>query len=434
MQNSSKTGLPAQRVVSDTSFEGGESMAGKRHGLVSTRKAAGFSQEQLAEAVGVERSTVMRWERGETRPQPWARPKLARALGISDQALSELLGEPAEPQREPSDLVQPWELADAMTHATISATTLDYMERAVFSYATRYPSTPPAVLLPEVSAQLPRLRGVLNRPQPLRTRRRAVTLLGVLSGLAGNLWVDLGREDHAAEFFDVGELAGHEAEDPDLTAWVLATRSIGAFFAGQHRNATDLLARAQDAAALRSSPRRRAWVAALQARSAAARGDHFLSRTALERAHQHLAAVSGPPSGTEFFDAPRLDGLAGTTYLLMNDTHRAIPLLTQARGRRASTDVKGRALVTLDLAECHVVDHEPEETVRLATHALDGVDGSMVAPIVVRARRLHARLERWPELIGGAGARRPPAGGARWLMIRPVGSCTVPAGCTHPPG
>lgn len=73
-------------------------MVGKRHRLVSTRKAAGFSQERLAETVGVERSTVMRWERGETRPQPWARPKLARALGISDQALSDLLGESAEPE------------------------------------------------------------------------------------------------------------------------------------------------------------------------------------------------------------------------------------------------------------------------------------------------------------------------------------------------
>lgn len=68
-------------------------MVGRRHRLVSTRKAAGFSQERLAEAVGVERSTVMRWECGETRPQPWARPRLARALGISDQSLSELLGE-----------------------------------------------------------------------------------------------------------------------------------------------------------------------------------------------------------------------------------------------------------------------------------------------------------------------------------------------------
>ncbi len=73
-------------------------MAGKRYRLVSTRRAAGFSQERLAETVGVERSTVQRWERGETCPQPWARPKLAHALGISDHALSELLGESAEPE------------------------------------------------------------------------------------------------------------------------------------------------------------------------------------------------------------------------------------------------------------------------------------------------------------------------------------------------
>ncbi|MGH3842097.1 MAG: helix-turn-helix domain-containing protein [Pseudonocardiaceae bacterium] len=73
-------------------------MEGKRHRLVSARKTAGFSQERLAEMVGVERSTVMRWERGETRPQPWARPKLARALGISDQVLSDLLAEAAEPE------------------------------------------------------------------------------------------------------------------------------------------------------------------------------------------------------------------------------------------------------------------------------------------------------------------------------------------------
>jgi DNA-binding XRE family transcriptional regulator len=103
MQNS-RTDLHAQRVLSDTSFEGGDGMVGRRHRLASTRKAAGFSQERLAEAVGVERSTVMRWERGETCPQPWARPKLARALGISDQSLSELLDESTEPESAASCL------------------------------------------------------------------------------------------------------------------------------------------------------------------------------------------------------------------------------------------------------------------------------------------------------------------------------------------
>ncbi|MGH3783867.1 MAG: helix-turn-helix domain-containing protein [Pseudonocardiaceae bacterium] len=86
-------------------------MAGKRHRLVSARKTVGFSQERLAKALGVERSTVMRWARGETRPQPWARPKLAGALGISAQALSELLGDVAEPEGvaewAPAVLVKP---------------------------------------------------------------------------------------------------------------------------------------------------------------------------------------------------------------------------------------------------------------------------------------------------------------------------------------
>jgi transcriptional regulator with XRE-family HTH domain len=78
-------------------------MTGKRQRLVSMRKEAGFSQERLAEVVGVERSTVQRWECGERYPQPWARPKLARALGISDQELSELLDEPANPESAASE-------------------------------------------------------------------------------------------------------------------------------------------------------------------------------------------------------------------------------------------------------------------------------------------------------------------------------------------
>ena len=57
----------------------------------SARKTAGFTQESLAKKLGVERSTVIRWERGETKPQLNLRPKLAQALGISMHELGELL-------------------------------------------------------------------------------------------------------------------------------------------------------------------------------------------------------------------------------------------------------------------------------------------------------------------------------------------------------
>jgi tetratricopeptide (TPR) repeat protein/transcriptional regulator with XRE-family HTH domain len=63
----------------------------KRERLAQRRKALGLTQEDLAGLLGVERSTVVRWERGENAPLPWIRPKLAGALRVSVERLGELL-------------------------------------------------------------------------------------------------------------------------------------------------------------------------------------------------------------------------------------------------------------------------------------------------------------------------------------------------------
>ncbi|HKS99799.1 MAG TPA: helix-turn-helix transcriptional regulator [Rugosimonospora sp.] len=68
-------------------------MARKRLRLAQRRKAVGLSQESLAEVVGVDRSTVVRWERADTEPQPWHRPKLAQVLRVSIEELSSLLAD-----------------------------------------------------------------------------------------------------------------------------------------------------------------------------------------------------------------------------------------------------------------------------------------------------------------------------------------------------
>lgn len=76
--------------------------------LARQRRAAGHTQEALAYAIGVDRSTVTRWEAGHTDPQPWLRPRLARALGVSAGQLDELLAprvrESVRPVAPPTDV------------------------------------------------------------------------------------------------------------------------------------------------------------------------------------------------------------------------------------------------------------------------------------------------------------------------------------------
>jgi transcriptional regulator with XRE-family HTH domain len=59
--------------------------------LARAREAAGFSQETFADAVGVSRNTVSRWERGVCLPAAGLRLKIANALGITPGELHDLL-------------------------------------------------------------------------------------------------------------------------------------------------------------------------------------------------------------------------------------------------------------------------------------------------------------------------------------------------------
>lgn len=66
-------------------------MVVKRRCFAQARKGAGYTQESLAERLGVDRTTVARWEAGDTEPQPWLRPKIAEAFGLSPCEFNQLL-------------------------------------------------------------------------------------------------------------------------------------------------------------------------------------------------------------------------------------------------------------------------------------------------------------------------------------------------------
>lgn len=78
----------------------------KRRALAERRRMVGFSQEDLAAELGVDRTTVIRWEAGESEPQPWHRPRLAKALKVPVEELARLLdGAAPPPQADPAPAI-----------------------------------------------------------------------------------------------------------------------------------------------------------------------------------------------------------------------------------------------------------------------------------------------------------------------------------------
>lgn len=63
----------------------------RRTGLAAARKSAGHTQESLAAALHIDRSTVIRWEAGDYAPLPYLRPKLARLLRLTPEKLRDLI-------------------------------------------------------------------------------------------------------------------------------------------------------------------------------------------------------------------------------------------------------------------------------------------------------------------------------------------------------
>jgi tetratricopeptide (TPR) repeat protein/transcriptional regulator with XRE-family HTH domain len=115
--------------------------AAKRRRLAQRRKAVGLTQEQLAEQLGVERTTVARWERGETQPLPWLRPKLAQALRLPADRIEELLAADSATAGPPGTPAVPRQLPAAVADFTGRAAELQALTAMLDQAADGGPGT-----------------------------------------------------------------------------------------------------------------------------------------------------------------------------------------------------------------------------------------------------------------------------------------------------
>ncbi|MGH4014715.1 MAG: helix-turn-helix domain-containing protein [Pseudonocardiaceae bacterium] len=250
-------------------------MAAKRRTLADRRKAAGHTQESLAALLGVERSTVVRWEAGETEPQPWCRPQLAEALAVSLDELHELLATRDDGLvQPPSDalllsgqgdlsaaqigtlmvrftamniasrrevlqeltmmsgaaLLQPvrrW-LAHALTITPLVSPTavnndgLDALERAITLFSQWDASGIGRLHYKAVVGQLNSVAETLHEPHSPAVRERLFHITADLAQLAGWMAYDQGLPAVAQRYYLLGLSACQEARSPVLGAKILS--------------------------------------------------------------------------------------------------------------------------------------------------------------------------------------------------------------------
>lgn len=142
----------------------------KRERLAQRRKMAGYSQERLAEVLRVERSTVARWERAETEPQPSLRPKLAKALGVSRDVLAELLADVVTDRQDGDDRLDRVLAQPALADVEV----VRQLRSRIRQIAAAYETAPSASLLADAGQCHAAVEFLLTRPGTSRCGPRCM--------------------------------------------------------------------------------------------------------------------------------------------------------------------------------------------------------------------------------------------------------------------
>lgn len=226
-------------------------MRSKRPLLTRARKAAGFTQEELAYRLGVDRSTVGRWEAGETEPLPWLRPKLGNVLGVTRAALSAMLtvdeatSSPAVEVPTGLDLDEQRHLAAALEDARryVDGSVVGYFHRRLDACMADDASHGPTTTLPAVLGIL----GVIEqsaRDVPLDILADVLSAGARGAEFAAWLYRDLYDFERAAFWYRRGTEWAQEAGDTAAQGYILLKRSQMAY---DDRDARRVLTLAQAA-------------------------------------------------------------------------------------------------------------------------------------------------------------------------------------------
>jgi DNA-binding XRE family transcriptional regulator/tetratricopeptide (TPR) repeat protein len=384
----------------------------KRRALVQRRQVVGHSQETLARILGVEPTTVGRWERGETSPQPWCRPKLAEALGVSLEELDTMLAEgqsgssppqeagelPVDPEHDPV-LASPWDHQGTVKAAAVLRGGDRPVERRGFVFLSGIALTAPAHqwlvhepgplvsglsghrmstgLLDRFTSMIAELRkmddvagggSVLTLAQhefswaarlldharyDERTGRALHIVLAELGQLCGWAAHDTGNHGLAQRYYLTALRAAHSADDRPLGAHILRLLANQATRQGRPADAVTLIETAIAGTRGRQSPALLAELHIEHANAVATLRDSSACTAAISQARtqvEHLTPDDDPP-WLYWMNPAEITVSAGYCLLKLGKADQAATMLDQGTAQFDESFVRDRQINMTRLAD-----------------------------------------------------------------------------------
>nr|BFE99278.1 helix-turn-helix transcriptional regulator [Streptoalloteichus tenebrarius] len=377
----------------------------------------GFTQESLAAAVGVEFSTVGRWERGALTPQPWRRPRIATALDVSLDELDALLGQgSADALTSPSQLNAGQEVPgqseislalqgsasigvnghDPTEHVAVGADPAEFLKSLTLNVEpprrVGWAEVEQVKLMTRTLAASENLYGgAMAGEAGLAHLRWASRLLdsqannGVEAGMfeaVGNLAgvvafsaFDVGNHDAAARCFRFGLWCAEQGGSWELRAATLADMARQAIYLGKLDDALSLIEFAQ-VRADRLSATARAMIGVVRARLLAMLGRHDEARAEVDRADMHFVgrqAAADPPWLVYYDEAEHAGSSARALTPLAVAEKRpddAAERLETAIRLHSDAYPRSRAFSRTRLATLHMTIGDPREAVHIGHRAV----------------------------------------------------------------
>lgn len=397
-------------------------------GLAKRRRTLGYSQEKLAQLLGVDRTTVGRWECGRIDPQPVQRRGLARVLEVSLEELDALLAPsraegqesdgrlPGEPSKagDPDEMIRreflriltisgaltvlPAEEAEALVEGVHRGTPADFARMNSRLWQVYRLARSKGSVHPVIRDQLTTLNDALachaGGPRPL------LNAAADLFQLAGEVAFDGSRYADAAASYSLAASVSKDAEAYDLWACALVRHAYVDMSERRYGQATQMLgAAARLAARGDSNLPTRQWVASVRAEAYAGLGDLDACERAMEQAESVLGLEGDSANaGWLRFDGARLTEERGSRYVQLGRLDLAERALRGALEQSAlapGQSYRRRGAVLTDLAAIGAKRRDAEQVVSYGNEAIGLARASSSGYV---ARRLRALCEEFGPL------------------------------------